>query len=101
MCMYTVVKHAQGYTCHHNKRILPVRSDTSAGGNHDKVGLGILLGHKHHLTSGSSQKDLVTGLGVAQEVGADTLLSWVFSLKLRVPISSTTNAEGGGGALVK
>jgi hypothetical protein len=38
--------------------------------------------------------DFITRLGVAKEVGADTLLGWVVSLELRAPVGSTTDTQG-------
>jgi len=70
--------------------------DTGTGGNHDVIGGGVLLGHEHDLTGGSSHGNLVTGGGVTQEVGADTLLGGVLGLKFRAPVGGTTNAEGSG-----
>lgn len=76
-----------------------VRSNTSSGGDHDKVGLRVLLRHKHDLARRTSDHDLVTRLGVAEVVGADTLLGRVLSLELRAPVDSAANTEGSSGAL--
>ena len=71
-----------------------VGGDSSTSGNHDVVSVGVFFGHKHDLTGGSSHLDFVTRRGVAQEVGADTLLGGVFGLEFRAPVGSTTNTEG-------
>ena len=68
--------------------------DTGSGGNHDVVGGGVLLGHEHDLSGGAGHLDLITGLGVTQEVGADSLLGGVLGLKLGTPVGGTTDAEG-------
>ena len=73
-----------------------VRGDTGSGGNHDEVGLGVLLRHEHDLSGGSSHLDLGTRLGVAQEVGADSLLGGIVGLKLGAPVGGATNAKGSG-----
>jgi len=70
--------------------------NTSSGGNHDVIGGGVLLGHEHNLTSGSGHNDLITGLGVTQEVGADSLLGGVIGLELGAPVGGTTDTEGSG-----
>jgi len=71
-----------------------VRGNSSPGGNHDVVSGGVLLGHKHDLSGGSGHLDLGTGLGVAKEVGADTLLGRIVGLELRAPVGGTTDAQG-------
>ena len=68
--------------------------NTGSGGNHDVVSGRVLLGHEHNLTGGSGHSNLGTGGGVAQEVGADSLLGWVVSLELGVPVGGTTDTEG-------
>mmetsp|Transcript_8162 Transcript_8162/g.18080 ORF Transcript_8162/g.18080 Transcript_8162/m.18080 type:complete len:391 (-) Transcript_8162:65-1237(-) len=73
-----------------------VRGNSSSGGNHDEVGLGVLLGHEHDLSGGSGHGEFVTGGGVAQEVGADSLLGWVVGLEFWAPVGGTTNAKGSG-----
>ena len=50
-----------------------VRGNASARSNHDQVGLGGLLGNEHDLAGGAGKGELVAGLGVAEEVGADAL----------------------------
>jgi len=71
-----------------------VRSNTSTGSNHDKVSLGIFFRHEHDLSSGTSHADFVTRLGVAKEVGADTLLGRIIGLEFRAPVGGTADAEG-------
>jgi hypothetical protein len=68
--------------------------NSSSCGNHDVIGGGVLLGHEHNLTGGSGHHDFVTGLGVTQEVGADSLLGWIVGLELRAPVGGTTDTEG-------
>jgi hypothetical protein len=67
--------------------------DTSSGGYHDVIRVGIFLGHEHDLTGGSGHHNLGTGLGVTQEVGADTLLGRIVGLELGAPVGSPSDAE--------
>mmetsp|Transcript_9288 Transcript_9288/g.14662 ORF Transcript_9288/g.14662 Transcript_9288/m.14662 type:complete len:383 (-) Transcript_9288:62-1210(-) len=76
-----------------------VRGNTSTSGKHDDGGLRGSLGHEHNLSGRSSKSELGTGLGIAEVVGADSLLGRVLTSKLRVPVSGTTNAEGHGLAI--
>ena len=78
---------------------IPVRSDSSAGGNHDKVGLWVLLWHEHDLAGGTSEHHFVSRLSVAKEVRAYAFLCWIVSLHLIVPVSCATDAKGGGFSL--
>eukprot|EP00964_Phaeocystis_antarctica_P033215 scaffold18857_cov46-Phaeocystis_antarctica.AAC.1 len=66
--------------------------------HHDQVGVRGLLGDEHDLAGGAGQLDLVAGLAVAQEVGADALLGGVVGLELRAPVGGAADAERGGGA---
>jgi len=75
--------------------------DTGAGGNHDVGHVGVVLGHEHHLAGGASELELIAGLGVAKEVGADALLGGVVGLELGAPVSGAANAEGGGLAVLE
>jgi len=70
--------------------------NSGSGGNHDVIGGGVLLGHEHDLTGGSGHHDFVTGLGVAQEVGADSLLGGIVGLEFGAPVGGTTDTEGSG-----
>mmetsp|Transcript_15434 Transcript_15434/g.33427 ORF Transcript_15434/g.33427 Transcript_15434/m.33427 type:complete len:349 (-) Transcript_15434:60-1106(-) len=71
-------------------------SNTSSGGNHDVIRVGILLGHEHDLTGGSGHHDLGSGSGIAKEVGADSLLGGIVRLELGAPVVGATDAEGSG-----
>ena len=71
-------------------------SNTGSCGNHDIISGGVLLGHEHDLTGGTGHHDLGTGLGVAKEVGADSLLGGIVFLELGAPVSGTTDAKGSG-----
>mmetsp|Transcript_31995 Transcript_31995/g.68160 ORF Transcript_31995/g.68160 Transcript_31995/m.68160 type:complete len:339 (-) Transcript_31995:106-1122(-) len=73
-------------------------SNSGSSGNHDVVGGGVLLGHEHDLTGGAGHDDLGTGLGVAEEVGADALLGGIVGLELGAPVGGATDTEGTGGA---
>jgi hypothetical protein len=73
-----------------------VRSNSSSGGNHDVISGGVFFGHKHNLSGGSSHHNFRSGLGVAKEVGADTLLGGIVSLEFRVPVSCPTDTKGSG-----
>jgi len=73
-----------------------VRSNSGSGGNHDQISLGVFLGHEHNLSSRSGHLDIITGLSVAQEVRADSLLGGIIGLELGAPVSGTTNAERSG-----
>mmetsp|Transcript_1215 Transcript_1215/g.880 ORF Transcript_1215/g.880 Transcript_1215/m.880 type:complete len:346 (-) Transcript_1215:11-1048(-) len=73
-----------------------VGSNSGSGSNHDVVGGGVLLRHEHNLSGGSGHHDLVTGLGVAKEVGADSLLGRIVSLQLRAPVGCATHAKRSG-----
>ena len=70
--------------------------NTGTGGNHDVIGGGVLLGHEHNLTGGSGHHDFITGVGITQEVGADSLLGGIVGLELGAPVGGTTDAEGSG-----
>jgi len=70
-----------------------VGGNSGSGGNHDVVSVRLLLGHKHNLSGRSGHVDLISGLGITQEVRADSLLGWVISLQLRAPIGGTTDTE--------
>mmetsp|Transcript_29813 Transcript_29813/g.30243 ORF Transcript_29813/g.30243 Transcript_29813/m.30243 type:complete len:301 (-) Transcript_29813:258-1160(-) len=76
-----------------------VGSDSGSSGDHDKICLWLRLGHKHDLTSGSSELHFITWLSITQEVRADSLLCWVLGLQLGAPVSSTTDTESCGGSL--
>ena len=71
-----------------------VRGNSGSGGNHDVVSVGVFFGHKHNLSRGSSHLDFVTRLGVAQKVGADSLLGGVLGLEVGAPVGGTTDAKG-------
>mmetsp|Transcript_42874 Transcript_42874/g.130419 ORF Transcript_42874/g.130419 Transcript_42874/m.130419 type:complete len:611 (+) Transcript_42874:1500-3332(+) len=71
-----------------------VRGDSGAGGDHDIIGGGVLLGHEHDLTRGARHLDLISGLGVAEEVGADALLGRIVGLELGAPVGGAADAEG-------
>mmetsp|Transcript_515 Transcript_515/g.331 ORF Transcript_515/g.331 Transcript_515/m.331 type:complete len:338 (-) Transcript_515:21-1034(-) len=71
-----------------------VWGNSGSGGNHDVVGVWVLLWHKHNLSGWSSHLNLVTWLGVAQEVRANSLLGWIISLELWAPVGGTTNTKG-------
>mmetsp|Transcript_17539 Transcript_17539/g.31714 ORF Transcript_17539/g.31714 Transcript_17539/m.31714 type:complete len:344 (-) Transcript_17539:96-1127(-) len=73
-------------------------SNSSSGGNHDVIRGGVLLRHEHDLTSGSSHVHLGTWIGIAQKVGADSLLGGIVRLHLLVPVGGATDAEGSGGS---
>lgn len=73
-----------------------VRGDSGTGGNHNVVRLGVLFREKHDLSGRSGHLDLVTGRGVAKEVGADSLLGRVLGLELGAPVGGTTNAKRSG-----
>ncbi len=73
-----------------------VRGNSGSGGNHDVVGGGVLLRHEHNLSGGSGHLNLITRGGVAEEVGADSLLGGIVCLELRAPVSGTTNTKGSG-----
>merc|ERR1719163_1122053 len=75
--------------------------DTGAGGNHDVGHVGVILGHEHNLARRASELDLVTGLGIAQVVGADTLLGGGVGLELRAPVGGAAHAQGGGLAILE
>ena len=75
--------------------------DTGASGNHDVGHVGVILGHEHNLARRASQLDLVTGLGIAQVVGADTLLGGVVGLELGAPVSGAAHAQSGGLAILE
>ena len=70
-----------------------VRGNTGTSSNHDVVGRRILLREEHNLAGGASHHDLSTGLSVAKEVGADTLLGRIVGLELRAPVGGTTHTE--------
>ena len=76
----------------------PVRGDSGTGGNHDEVGRRLVLGHEHDLAGGAGELQLSAGGGVAEVVGADTLLGRVFGALLLVPVGRAAHAEGGGGS---
>ena len=78
---------------------LPVWCDSGSRGNHDKVGLWVLLWHEHDLAGGTSEHHFVSWLSVAKEVRAHALLCWIIGLHLIVPISGTADAKRGGFAL--
>mmetsp|Transcript_8446 Transcript_8446/g.16594 ORF Transcript_8446/g.16594 Transcript_8446/m.16594 type:complete len:400 (+) Transcript_8446:260-1459(+) len=73
-----------------------VRGDTGTGRKHDDRGLGGLLGHEHNLSGRSGEGEFLSGLGIAEVVGADALLGRVLASKLRIPVGSTTDAKGHG-----
>jgi hypothetical protein len=68
--------------------------DTGTGGNHDVVDGRVLFRHEHNLSGRSGHNDIGTWGAVAQKVRADTLLGWVVSLHLIVPVGGTTDTEG-------
>ena len=68
--------------------------DSGPGGHHDVVGGGVLLGHEHDLSGGTGHHDFVSGLGVAEEVGTDSLLGGIVGLELGAPVGGATYAEG-------
>ncbi len=70
--------------------------DSRSGGHHDVVGVGVLLGHEHDLSGRAGHGDLVSRLGVAEEVGADSLLGGVLGLELGAPVGGAADAEGAG-----
>mmetsp|Transcript_21509 Transcript_21509/g.32028 ORF Transcript_21509/g.32028 Transcript_21509/m.32028 type:complete len:348 (+) Transcript_21509:155-1198(+) len=73
-----------------------VGSNTSSGGNHDVVRVGVFFRHKHNLSGRSSHGHFRTWCGVTQKVGADTLLGGIVSLEFRAPVGSTTHTERSG-----
>mmetsp|Transcript_5995 Transcript_5995/g.10231 ORF Transcript_5995/g.10231 Transcript_5995/m.10231 type:complete len:380 (+) Transcript_5995:74-1213(+) len=82
-----------------NKEALPeraVRRDAGAGGDHDDVGLRLVLRHEHDLARRAGHLHLGARLGVAEVVRAHTLLGRVLGAELRAPVGGAANAEGGG-----
>ena len=73
-----------------------VRGDSGTGGNHDVVGVGVLLGHEHDLTGRAGHRHLVSRGGVANEVRADSLLGGIVGLELGAPVRGATDAERSG-----
>ena len=73
-----------------------VRGDTGTGGNHDVVGVGVLLRHEHDLTGRAGHLQLISRRGVAEEVRADSLLGGVLGLELGAPVGGTADAERSG-----
>ena len=71
-------------------------SNSGTGGNHDVIGVGILLGHKHDLAGGSGHGNFGARGGIAKEVGANAFLGWVVSLEFGAPVGGTTDAETAG-----
>mmetsp|Transcript_774 Transcript_774/g.1825 ORF Transcript_774/g.1825 Transcript_774/m.1825 type:complete len:343 (-) Transcript_774:65-1093(-) len=70
-----------------------VGGDTGTGGNHDVVGVGVLLGHEHDLTGRAGHLQLISRRGVTEEVRADSLLGGVIGLELGAPVGGTADAE--------
>lgn len=75
-----------------------VRGDTGTRGDHDQVGLGLVLGDEHDLSGGAGELQLQAGLSVAEIVRAHTLLCGVLSAHLLVPVGCAAHAESGCGA---
>ena len=76
---------APALPCSHGRPAAQQLGWKGAAAHHDQVGVRVLLREEHDLAGGAGQLDLVTGLGVAQEVRADALLGGVVGLQLRAP----------------
>mmetsp|Transcript_65147 Transcript_65147/g.174687 ORF Transcript_65147/g.174687 Transcript_65147/m.174687 type:complete len:250 (-) Transcript_65147:409-1158(-) len=71
-----------------------VGGNTSTGGYHDVVRVRFFFGQKHDFPGGSGHVDFVTGFGVAQKVGADSLLGRIVGLEVGAPVGRPTHAKG-------
>merc|ERR1719324_1288142 len=72
-----------------------VGRDAGARGHHNVYVVGVALVQEERLADGARHHDLVPGLGVAEEVGADALLGRVVRLQLGAPVGGPAHAQGG------
>mmetsp|Transcript_9287 Transcript_9287/g.16635 ORF Transcript_9287/g.16635 Transcript_9287/m.16635 type:complete len:203 (+) Transcript_9287:68-676(+) len=68
-----------------------IRSNSCSSCNHDVVSGRILFWHKHDFSCRSCHLDLITWLGVTQEIGANSFLGRILSFEFRAPICGTSD----------
>mmetsp|Transcript_13728 Transcript_13728/g.20411 ORF Transcript_13728/g.20411 Transcript_13728/m.20411 type:complete len:228 (-) Transcript_13728:515-1198(-) len=74
-----------------------VGSNTSAGCNHDHIGIKVLsFRQQHNLSSRASQRDTVPRLCIAQEIGTYSFFGGIFLAHFGIPISGPSHAQTRG-----